>query len=155
MKSPGVIYRKYRQIRRKLLYDKIQEARRWEHRNCVYGKMIEVTDKSGKHSIPICLYNKNLDKGLDVCSNPIECNAFINKNSKESVEVSFNAEIKDINIRSRKYPELNILDWVLDKNLEEAKKSPSILVKIAITIIELLENFIKSSQKDEKTLMDR
>ncbi len=151
MKSPGVIYRKYRQLRRKLLYDTIQEAKRCSHSNCVYGKVVEVTTNGVTHKIPICLYSKN----LDTCSNPLECNAFINKNIKEKVEEKLLNELKDPNIRANKYPELNLLDWVLDKTLEEAKKEPNLIVKVAVYLIGLLENLIKITEKDQKVLMDK
>ena len=35
MKSPGVIYRKYRQLKRKILYEKLQEARKKLSKNCL------------------------------------------------------------------------------------------------------------------------
>jgi|SRR5271157_4527217 hypothetical protein len=154
MKSPGIIYRRYRQLKRKILYDRFQEARKREHRNCVYGKMVEVMDKDKSYQIPICLYNQNVERGLEVCSQSWECNAFVNRFSKESIEKELNQELKDPYIRMTKYPELNVLEWILDKSLDDAKKEPTFLGRVAIHLIDLLENFIKSTVGDQKRLMD-
>ena len=92
MKSPGVIYRRYRQLKRKLLYEKMQEARRLSGRNCIYGKPLDIIDKGKVFHVNVCLYNKNVNTGLEVCNNTEECNAFICKFSKKDIEESFNKD---------------------------------------------------------------
>jgi hypothetical protein len=154
MKSPGIIYRRYRQLKRKILYEKLQETRRKEHKNCIYGRMVDVIDRDRVYHLRICLYNKNVEHGLEVCSQSEDCNAFVNKFSKEAVEKEFNKELKDPFIRGKKYPELNLLEWVLDKSLDDAKKEPTLFVRVIVYLINLLENTIKITGDDQKRLMD-
>jgi len=154
MKSPGVIYRRYRQLKRKILYDKIQEARKKSNRNCFYSKGLEIVDQNRTIHTYVCLYNKNVQEGLDVCNHPEDCNAFACRFSKKDIENDFNNELKSTTIRSRKYPELNCLEWVLDKTLEDAKRKPSIFVKIIVLAISALENLIKITASNQKRLMD-
>jgi hypothetical protein len=154
MKSPGVIYRRYRQLKRKVLFDKLQDAKRKLAKNCFYGKELEIID-GGKHlKIHICLYNKNFNNGLDACNHPEGCNAFVYKFSKKYIEDEFDNELKNPTLRNKKYPELNCLEWVLDKSLDDAKKEPSIIVKIIILAISFLEGVIKITANDQKRLMD-
>lgn len=153
MKSPGIIYRRYRQLKRKLLYEKLLESRKRSAKNCIYGKYLDIVDKSKNYSVSICLYNKDISKGLEVCNHPEECNAFICKQSKEDIEKLFEKELSDSSIRIKKYPELNILEWVLDKSLDDAKKEPSLLTKILLSIINSIESLIKITAKDQKRLM--
>lgn len=153
MKSPGIIYRRYRQLKRKLLYEKLLESRKKAAKNCIYGKYLDVIDKSKNYSISICLYNKDIGKGLEVCNHPEECNAFICKHSKEEVERIFERDLNDSSIKNKKYPELNILEWVLDKSLDDAKKEPTILTRILLAVINSIESLIKITAKDQKRLM--
>ena len=154
MKSPGVIYRRYRQLKRKILFDKLQDAKRKLAKNCFYSKELEIVD-GGKHlKLYVCLYNKNLNNGLDVCNNQDGCNAFVYKFSKKDIENEFNNDLKNPTLRNKKYPELSCLEWILDKSLDDAKKDPSIFVKIIVLAINFLESLIKITVKDQKRLMD-
>jgi hypothetical protein len=154
MKSPGIIYRRYRQLKRKLLYEKMQEARKKVSKNCVYGKAIDILDRDRVIHTHICLYNENIKAGLEVCNHACDCNAFICKFSKKNIEDEFNVELGDQTVRCKKYPELNVLEWVLDKTLDDATKEPTILVKIIVLAIAFLENLIKVTVRDQKRLMN-
>lgn len=132
----------------------MQEARRLSGRNCIYGKPLDIIDKGKVFHVNVCLYNKNVNTGLEVCNNTEECNAFICKFSKKDIEESFNKELSDSVIRSKKYPELNVLEWVLDKTLDDARKEPTIFVKIIVLAINLLEGLIKTTVRNQKRLMD-
>lgn len=153
MKSPGIIYRRYRQLKRKTLYEKMQESRKKSAKNCVYGAPINIIDKNKSYPVFICLYNKNISKGLEICNNPEDCNAFICKHSKKEVEDNFEKDLKDFSIRNKRYPELNTLEWILDKALDDAKKEPTPLVKVILFLINLLESLIKITDRDQKRLM--
>jgi hypothetical protein len=154
MKSPGVIYRRYRQLKRKILYEKLQEARKKLSKNCFYSKHIEILDKNIMIPVCICAYNIDINKNIDICNNPEDCNAFVNKFSRKYVEDDFNSELKNSLIRNKKYPELNCLEWILDKTLEDAKKEPSIFVKFIVLLIIFFEKLIKITAKNQKRLMD-
>jgi len=148
MKSPGVIYRRYRQLKRKLLYEKMQEIRKMCGKNCVYGKEVNILDRDKVFHSHICLYNKQVPTDFEICTNAEDCNAFICKYGKKDVQEFFNT------IRNKKYPELNVLEWVLDKSLDDAVKEPTIFVKIIVLAISFLENLIKITAKNQKRLME-
>lgn len=165
MKSPGVIYRQYRKLYRKVLYEKLKEARKEIHVNCAYGKPITIRNNSGEsYQIKLCAYNcldfsdakkarLNLDL-LDHCTNPKECNAFAYKQSKEDVENELEREFKDPEIKYKKYPELSAYEWVLDKSLTEAKKDPGILGSFIVFLINLLEKLLEFVSGSKTKLME-
>ena len=147
MKSPGVIYRRYRQLKRKLLYEKILKARKVSHTNCYYGRLAEYTDpKSGATvaSLKVCVYGCDQNSAqLPTCTCPKECNAFASRWTKEKVEEEFDKELSDWETKNRLYPELLAFEWVLDKDLTEAIKYPNNLGKIIVSNIMLLEKLLK------------
>ena len=138
MRSPGVIYRKYRQLKKKLLYDKIISAKQRIHCNCSYGKRLP-------GDINICLYGLSHEGDLDICTNPWDCNAFALKWTKKKVLEQFNKELSNYKTKHTLYPELCAYEWVLDKNLHNAVKEPKFFGKILVQLIEFLENLLKSS----------
>jgi hypothetical protein len=145
MRSPGVIYRRYRQMRKKFLYDKLEQARVCSHSNCHYGKVVSYADEQGvEHSIKMCNYNTLLEKGrIEICTNPSECNAYVNKWTKDRVVEAAEKELLDPEVKKRLCPEIAILEWVLDKDLNDAIKNPGFIGSIIIRCIEFLENCIK------------
>jgi hypothetical protein len=145
MRSPGVIYRRYRQIKKKILYDKLAEAHKCLHCNCHYGKRVTYTDEFGiERVLKVCNYNSLLDEGrVEGCTDPIQCNAFANKWSKEKVIEEVDKELADYNIKKRKYPELTVLEWALDKDLNDATKNPGVFGTFIIKCIEFLESILK------------
>jgi hypothetical protein len=165
MKSPGVIYRQYRKLYRKILYKKGLDLSKKAHENCVYGKGLFINSKTeSQQKIKLCTYGcvniKDIEKGklnldlLDICTNPVECNAFVCKMKKEDIELELKTELQDPNIKYKKYPELTAYEWVLDKSLSEAQKNPNVIGKILIWIIYLLENMLKLVMGQRKNLME-
>lgn len=157
MKSPGIIYRRYRQLKRKLLYDRMVKSREICHSNCFYGKTIchgSATDP-GFTCFNMCTYDYNLDKNLTLCTCPKECNAFVNVWTKEKTEEKFNRDLADWDTKLKLYPELIALEWVLDKDLTDAIKAPNLVGKLIVSIIMLLEKSLKyingAQKKDSKT----
>jgi len=165
MKSPGVIYRQYRKLYRKALYEKIKEDRKKVHDNCAYGKTITINNNAGEpYQIKLCAYNcldfsdakkarLNLDL-LDHCTNPKECNAFAYKLSREDAEKQLEQELKDPEVKYEKYPELSAYEWVLDKSLTEAKKEPGILGSFIVFTIKLLEKLLEFVSGSKTKLME-
>jgi len=151
MRSPGVIYRKYRQIKRKLLYYKISEYHKKAHQNCAYGHFVKYSDNDNRdRTSKLCMYSvwtdpkKEFDhRKIDVCTCAASCNAFAPKRSKESLAEDFEKEIQDYNTCLKKYPELAAYKWVLDKDLEEAKKNPGLINRFLISVIIFIENILK------------
>lgn len=155
MRSPGVIYRRYRQIKKKILYDRTVQAHLRLHENCYYGKEIKYTDNDVidlngiERTIKACVYNST-DNHIEICDNPQECNAYASKWTKEKIINKINEELSDPNIKRKYYPELNVLEWVLDKELHLAVQEPSFTGKIIIKFIEILESILRNSNNNQK-----
>jgi hypothetical protein len=167
MKSPGVIYRQYRKLYRKILYKKCQDLNKKTHDNCIYGKGLYINSSKAEsqQKIKLCMYgcinikdiekgNLNIDNLIDTCTNPIECNAFACKRNKEDIELELKNELQDSNTKYKKYPELTAYEWVLDKSLSEAQKNPGIFNRILVVAISLLENMLKLVSGSRKNLMN-
>jgi hypothetical protein len=52
---------------------------------------------------------------LDLCNETGYCNAFVLAHTKESIRQMFLDELRDINIKAKKYPDILALEWVLDQ----------------------------------------
>jgi len=163
-----VIYRRYRQIKRRLLFEKVVEARRQKHTNCLYGVCVSCYDENGVHrTLRLCAFQCHRDvvaakdekkttindvlKDVELCVRSNECTAFINKrkNVKEAVIKEFEEELKNQDTKSKLYPELSAYEWVLDKNLYDASQSPSLFVRMIVGIINVLEKMLKGLQKNK------
>jgi hypothetical protein len=146
MRSPGVIYRRYRQIKKKILYDTLEKAKLCRHENCHYGKEVQYTDVFHmEHSLKVCNYTSLLSEGrIEVCTNPLECNAFVNKWNKNKVVEAVDSALSDPDLKRKCHPELTIMEWVLDKDLNEAIKNPGFLGTIVVKGIEFLEGILRS-----------
>jgi hypothetical protein len=151
MRSPGVIYRKYRQVKRKLMYLKISESFRKDHHNCSYGHYIKYKDNDNRNrTAKICMFgvfndpaSNNDYRKMDVCTCASKCNAFAAKRTRKEIIESFEKEISNSNVLQAKYPELAAYKWVLDKDLDEAKKKPGIINTILISLISFFEKAMK------------
>ena len=144
MRSPGVIYRRYRQLKKKIIYDKMEKAHQTKHENCSYGKAFLCSVNGKTESLKVCGYSTNLDTSqIELCDDPISCNAFICKWNKEKVVKETEKEFSDPEVKRRLYPELTVMEWVLDKSLNDAVKAPSFFGKFIVKCIEFLENLLK------------
>jgi hypothetical protein len=145
MRSPGVIYRRYRQLRKKILYDKLAAARNRLHCNCYYGKELTYADELNvEKSLLVCNYEflTTMDK-IETCTNPAMCNAFVNKWTKEKIIEVVNKELTDHDLKRKLYPELTVLEWALDKDLNDAIKNPGFFGTTIIKCIEFLESILR------------
>jgi hypothetical protein len=170
MRSPGVIYRKYRQIKRKYLYEALVSSREKKHDNCVYGRSISYTDCLGNpKEVLVCSYGclsksgealasiagpgtdlMNEVYGLDVCTCPRDCSAFASKWNREEVIRRFEGIVKNQALRSKCFPELEAYEWVLDKQLTDTANSPSYIGKVIIYLIKVLEDALKLVGKNKQ-----
>jgi len=146
MRSPGVVYRRYRQIKKKILYDNLSEARKCLHCNCHYGK--EMVYKEGSNierTIKICMYGQTFTEGnIEICTNPYICNAYVNKWNKDKVIEAVDKMLSDHETKKKLYPELTMLEWVLDKDLNDAIKNPGFFGTIIVKCIEFLESILRN-----------
>lgn len=148
MRSPGVIYRRYRQIKKKILYDSIIESRKKCFKNCYYGKEISLLDASNiEHTIKSCSYSSLPEGRMELCYKPDSCNAFVIKRKKEDIEKEIEKNLSDHNRKKELYPELVILEWVLDKDLNDAIKKPSFIGTLIISCIDFMEKLLKRTKR--------
>ena len=150
MRKPGSIYRQYRQMRKLAFIKALSAARKRTNDNCFYGRVIDYLDDGNQHqSIKLCMLKEG---NPDVCSHPDECNAFARKWSDEEVSKRFSEVMSDSARRKRLFPELWAYEWVLDKSLTEAMKSPNFLAKPILWLIIILESILKAVSS-KKTIM--
>lgn len=145
MKSPGIIYRKYRQLKKFFMYQEWSIELKKTHNNCIYCHNLSYTDKKGiERKIPICtLKELTITKNIETCNNPAECLYFSYKKSKEKIKEDIITKFSDLSYIKKNYPELYLLEWILDNDLEKAKKKNNIFTIIIIKLIQLLEKLIK------------
>jgi hypothetical protein len=144
MRSPGVIYRRYRQLKKKIIYDKMESAHQIKHENCTYGRVVLCTKNGKTEPLKICGYNLNIDNNtIEICDDPVSCNAFICKWNKEKVLKQTEEEFANPDTKRMLYPEITVMEWVLDKNLNDAVKSPNFFGRIIVRCIEFLEDLLK------------
>ncbi len=156
MRSPGVIYRQYRLLRHNHLKKELEKSLKRCPQNCRYWKDINLKDENGKgYKVPLCYLGQEEGKPVNpkllaICStvdNAQKCNAYSLKNKREDIERKLISDLNDTKVRFEKYPELATLEWVLDKDLHEAKESPKFLSRWVIRIISWLENLLKRLNK--------
>lgn len=153
MRSPGVIYRQYRKLRKKHLFENIVEARRKDHKNCVWGRILTVTKNEETRNIPICIFDNTRSNGnYELCTCPKECNAFCVKSTKQSIIENFEDALKDPIRIKKEYPDLAMFQWILDKPLTDLKEYPPFGVRFIVAIISFLEGLIKFSYPNQKNL---
>ena len=129
MRSPGVVYRKLKEAKYQHLVELYKKHLKKSPQNCKYNYKYVFLDVDGNQKeMRICLYSQNREEGLepfriDLCEvlrHVQQCNAFILKNTRESVKILFEKELKDIKIKAVKYPDICALEWVLEKPAYEA-----------------------------------
>lgn len=151
MKSPGVIYRQYRDTRKLAMIRALSAARSPSHENCFYGRLLECDDVCGHcRTIRLCLYREG---DPDVCTNPGQCNAFVRRWSDQEVVDKFREIMENSSIKKKLFPELWAYEWVLDKSLTEALKEPKgFLSRLVVWAIAALESLLKSLNKSKSII---
>lgn len=148
MRSPGVIYRRYRQIKKKLLFDMMADAHKREHANCHYGKILRYKDEDGFYRVvKFCVFGVASGNPPDICTCPKECNAFALRWTKDKIVERFNETLSNPAMKRAIYPQLTVFEWVLDKELHEAMEEPRLIDKIIIVCIQALEDLLKTVRK--------
>jgi hypothetical protein len=130
MRTAGAIYRKLKEVRFRhwvVFYHKLVKK---YPENCKYNYGYRFRGNDGKiYEIKLCMLhqeNINLDKGiqphlLDVCQAEEDCkncNAFLNRYSKEEIKELFVSELNTKKVKETEYPDICALEWVLEKYVE-------------------------------------
>ena len=96
--------------------------------NCRYNLLYVFKGTDGRpHEVRLCmLHQKHHDSLrevvpnlLDACEEQSGCNrceVFIPRLTKEQVRNLFEAELKDKDLRQKKYPDICALEWVLERS---------------------------------------
>lgn len=129
MRSHGAVYRKLKEVKYRHLVALYRKYLKKTPQNCRYNYQYEIKSKDGKKcSIGLCLLHQpnpeDINQGihthlLDVCdcqAHSSQCNAFVPKYTKEQLKNMLEEELKDKNIRGKKYPDICALEWVLEKS---------------------------------------
>jgi hypothetical protein len=99
--------------------------------NCKYNK--EIMLPRGNR-INICGFDLEDNYEVDLCykkEHANDCNAFCPRKSKEDLYLEFNKELKDEQVRSTKYKDINILYWMMPElEKEDIPKEISLIQKI-------------------------
>jgi len=142
MKSPGVIYRQYRQARKLAFIRAVSKARRKTHESCHYSACINYNDVDGaEKSVKLCLLRPD---NLDVCTNPRDCNAFARRWSDAQVAEEFERIMANDAEKKKTFPELWAYEWVLDKSLKEARDSGGVFTSLVVFLISFLESILRA-----------
>lgn len=142
MKSPGVIYRQYRQARKLAFIRALSASRVRKHENCHYAGTIAYRDVDGSDkTVKLC--HLRPDK-MDVCSNARDCNAFARRWTDAQVADEFNRIMGNEAEKKRTFPELWAYEWVLDKSLKEARDSGGLVSALIVSLISFLESILRA-----------
>ena len=130
MRTAGAIYRKLKEAKFRhwaVLYKQLSKK---GPENCKYNYGYQFRGSDGKiYEIKLCmLHQENIDLKtgihphlIDVCQadhDCKECNAFINRYSKEEIKQIFLDELNTKKIKETKYPDICALEWVLERYVE-------------------------------------
>lgn len=127
MRTAGAVFRKLKEAKFRHWVVFYKTLAKKSPENCKYNYRYEFKGNDNKiYEIRLCmLHQENIDlqQGvqphlIDVCQaneDCIECNGYINKNTKEQIKDLFLAELNTKKIKETKYPDICALEWVLEK----------------------------------------
>ena len=129
MRSSGAVFRKLKEVRYRHLVVLYKKFFRRNPANCRYNHRHVFTGSDGKSvEVALCLlHQKNHDSlegvnfdVLDACTETDgchKCDAFIPRLNKDQVKELFEAELRDKDIRQKRYPDICALEWVLERSV--------------------------------------
>lgn len=155
MRRPYEIYKKYRQVQKRHLAVEIKERTAVCPGNCVHNQVCHFND--ARADVPLCMYGQVAGEApqvakLVVCNKVDKarsCPYYTAKYPSEaSVIEAMGEELKDPEVRSKRYPDVEALRWVMEKDLHAFRQlPPNIWVKFLFRVIVLLEAIIKRTNK--------
>jgi hypothetical protein len=128
MKNARAVYQKLREVKYFHVVDLYKKYTRRIPENCRYNYPYIIT---GEYEIPIeirlcLLHQPNLDLKtkviphlVDVCQEPkhcVNCNGFVARYQKEDIKRLFEEELKNRDLKEKRYPDICALEWVLDQS---------------------------------------
>jgi hypothetical protein len=124
MKSPGAVYKKLREVKFKHLTDLYKKYLQRYPDFCKYNKSFKIQSDGIVREIRLCMLHQPAEgiepHLLDICEQVpqcTECNAFVSIHTKESIKKMFEESLKNYNIKTKKYPDICALEWVLEQSV--------------------------------------
>ena len=125
MRSPGVVYKKLKEVKYYYLVALYRKYFKKEPENCIYNKEYLFEANGQRREIRLCLLHTkgalNLNM-VDICEKSHHCNncdAFIFRYTKEDIKKIMEKDLSDKVVRQIKYPNICALEWVLERSIEE------------------------------------
>lgn len=128
MRTAGAVYRKLKEVKHAHLIVLYKKYLRRSPENCKFNYKYTFIGGDGKeHEIRLCLlHQKNTEKLengiypnlIDVCEQPLhchKCNGFVPFYTKEGIKEIFEKLLEDNKIKTKKYPDICALEWVLER----------------------------------------
>jgi hypothetical protein len=133
MKSPTEIRDKTKQIQFEYLKAFYRQHLVKEPQNCAYNREITIQGSS-ERGLRVCTYFSD-DSSFQVCNTnecSKSCNAFVARMDKSQLRAKLEEDIREHPV---KYPEIMVLNWVLDKEKLPDEK-PNIIERLKLVAFE-------------------
>jgi len=126
MKTSGTVYRKLREVKYRYMVEMYKKYLCRSPDHCKFNKPFRIQTDGMVRTVSLCMLHQPAEGGivphlLDICEqvgNCTECNAYVCRYTKESVKEMFEVELKNDNLKARKYPDICALEWVLERRAE-------------------------------------
>lgn len=140
MKNPTEIKNKIKQIKFEYLKTSYAENLVREPYNCVYNRPIKLLGDK-EVLTRVCTYFTTDEESYQICNSrecSQQCNAFVFKHDKKQLR-----ELLDLDVEAnpKKYPELMVLEWVLDSE-QVPPSNPNIIRRAKTAIVYAWLNYI-------------
>lgn len=124
MRSSGVVYKKLRELKFRHLVELYKKFLRRAPDLCQYNRTFRVESNNTVRVVSLCWLHQPPEGVqphlLDICDQVghcQDCNAFVCRFTKESVQKAFEKELEDPKIKAKKYPDICALEWVLEQSV--------------------------------------
>jgi hypothetical protein len=163
MRRPYEVYRKYKQAQKRYFDKEVRERMSVCPGNCVFNQVVYLND--ARAEVPLCTFGQHKpEEGERIETAKIVVCAKVSKAqscpyytprypTKESVAEAMAEENRDPEIRRAKYPDLEAIKWVLEKDLHNLRQvPPNLWTRFIFRIIVWLESLIKTSNNTSDLL---
>ena len=130
MRKPYEVYKKYKELQKSHFNRERAEACERCPTNCRYNRKIHLSDRN--IDLQLCSLGQGVNSGeldpslLLVCSakrQALECNAYSPKHqTPEDIVALIQLKAQDPQTRRESYPELVLLEWVMNNQLHELQQ---------------------------------
>jgi hypothetical protein len=123
MRSPGVVYKKLKEVKYRHLISMYRKFFRKIPENCKYNKKYEFMVDGEIREVRLCMLHQDKDginpELLDLCEqlhHSSRCDGFILRYTKDDIKTLFEQEMSDKSIKEKRYPDICALEWVLERS---------------------------------------